>query len=171
MRATIVRGLTGCQWAPRPSTFPDAQLDRCQYVIVESSRSCVFLSISQPHQDCAGEPYPRYCLHDHEHEHKEVTERGLSVWRRQSQFSPVLGFALEPFIDAVKPISHHGEDDTAGRRLSATLEFFPAAWRSRSSIRSRVTRRPQRGEFGGQREASSFSAMASSRVTVFQFLA
>ncbi len=53
-----------------------------------------------------------------------MTKRGVSVWRRQSQFFPALDFALKPFVHALKPISHHGEDGIVGRRLSASHEFF-----------------------------------------------
>jgi hypothetical protein len=47
-----------------------------------------------------------------------------------AEASPIFGsarhFTLEPFVHAVEPISHHGEDGIVGRRLSAAHEFFSA---------------------------------------------
>ena len=118
----------------------------------------MFLSISQIMNAPASPSHDIACMTTNTKTRK-LPKRGFSVWRRQSQFSAALGFALEPFIDAVKPISHHGEDGIVGRRLSASHEFFGGMAIA------------LRGEVGDQREGSNFSAMASSRVTVFQFLA
>ena len=83
----------------------------------------MFLSISQIMNAPASPSHDIACMTTNTKTRK-LPKRGFSVWRRQSQFSAALGFALEPFIDAVKPISHHGEDGIVGRRLSASHEFF-----------------------------------------------
>src|SRR5947208_11735607 len=88
---------------------------------------------------------------------RKLPKRGLSVWRRQSQFSAALGFALEPFIDAVKPISHHGEDGVVGRRLSASRKLFSLPWQSRLPTRSHVYSTP--ATLRVRRSAGSFQLL------------
>src|SRR5438552_17353342 len=68
-------GLTGCQWALRPSSFlgcTTGPLSSCDCGIEQELR----VSFKQAGQERAGPAWRQYSLHDHDHEHEEVTDRG-----------------------------------------------------------------------------------------------
>src|SRR5205814_10272475 len=95
-------GVTGCQWALRPSSFlgcTTEPLSSCDCVIEQELR----VSFKQPNQERAGQRYLRYSWHDHQRQHQDVTKRGVTVCPRQSQIFPALDFSLKPFVHAIKP--------------------------------------------------------------------
>ena len=116
-------GSAGCQWGRDRRVSPGAQLGRCHHEIAESSRGCVFLSSSQTKSAPASASHDIACMTTSAKTRKCQNEGSVSGGGNPN-FLLRSASRSSPSFDAVKPISHHGEDGVVGRRLSASHEFF-----------------------------------------------